>query len=214
MSGISGEMEVYILLKDGTVYDGMPVPPDEMDVSLSRRKEPQKWGKWRRDGKKFMVAWADRPNHYEPLEAEPSLPARRGERLDGSWSSGETSGSSFFANSWRSWGVDFTQSGTFKKFESGGSSNGSIAQAGGTSVFTVYDDDGSAVSADTPGAFVGISKDKKRGSNRAGTYEINGYAITLHFGNGKVKRLPFFFGDPERNNLYFEGTNLNRDKKK
>jgi hypothetical protein len=216
MSEVSSKTEVYLLLKDGTLHDGFPVPPDEMDVSLSRRKEPEKWGKWRRQGKNFLASWPDRPNHYEPLkDVDIALPARRNETLNGKWGTGSTSGSFVFGSSYRLWGVTFKPDGRFEKYERGGSSNGTMAQTmNDVHIYTSYDDEGSNVSANTPGVFVGNTKTKKKGSDRMGTYVFNGYSLILRFENGKVKRIPFFFQDAKKESLYFEGDTLSLDKDK
>ena len=212
--GVAAEEEVYLLLKDGTIRDGLPVPPDELDASKSRRKEPEKWGTWRREGKKILASWHDRPNHYEPLKGDFAIPGKPGELLTGRFGSGETSGYAITGTSYRLWGVTFSKDGKFVKDERGGSSNGSLAQINGTSIFTSYDDDGSVVSADTPGVVVSNVKKKKRGSDRSGSYQIDGYALILRFDNGKVKRYPFFFGSGDKTLLYFEGASLSLDEKK
>jgi hypothetical protein len=213
---VSSSTEVYLLLKDGTLHDGLPVPPDELDVALSRRKEPEKWGKWRREGKQFLAAWPDRPNHYETLkEVDVALPAKRNETLSGKWGTGSSSGMMITGSSYRLWGVTFKPDGRFEKYERGGSSNGTMAQTlNDVHVYTSYDDEGSTVSASTPGVFVGNNKTKKKGSDRMGTYVFNSYSLTLRFDNGKEKRIPFFFQDAKKESLYFEGSTLSLDKDK
>ena len=69
---------------------------------------------------------------------------------------------------------------------------------------------GSITSFSSPGT-VGYAKNKKRGSSRAGTYSVDGYAMTLHYDNGKVERIPFFFESAKRDQVYFEGSLLALD---
>ena len=76
-SGMTVQDESYLLLKDGTVHDGLPVSPDEMDAALSRRREPEKWGRWRRDGTKILASWPDRPITLKPLSETWRWPGHR-----------------------------------------------------------------------------------------------------------------------------------------
>ncbi len=201
----------YLLLRDGTIHDGLPVAPDEMDAALSRRREPEKWGRWRRQGGKIAAAWPDAPNKFSVLTGDMAVPGRAGERLLGRFGTGSTSGSTVFGGSYRLWGVTFTPDGRFVKDNRGGSSSGSLGTTmNDFSVNSTYDDDGSVTSFSSPGA-VGYAKNKKRGSSRAGTYAVSGYTLTLRYDNGKTARLPFFFEDAKRDQVYFEGALLAHD---
>ncbi len=213
-AGVSSTDDVYLLLRDGTVHDGLPVPPDTMDISLSRRREPQKWGHWRKSGSKYLVSWPDSANHFAPLAGETARPAPPGQHLSGRFGTGETSGSSVFGGSYRLWGVTFTPAGRFLKDSRGGASSGSLGQTmNGTSVDTTYDDDGSYTSAITPSTVVGAGN-KKPAGHRGGTYSLSGYVLTLHYDDGRVARLPFFFTSPKHDQIYFEGANLAFDNGK
>ena len=206
--------EVYLLLKDGTIHDGLPVPPDELDAPLSRRWEPEKWGHWRRQGAQYLASWPDQPNHFEPLKGEIVLPAKTGERLAGRFATGSTSGSTLLGGSWSIWGVKFSPGARFQKDSRGGSSSGTMGQTmNDFSVDTVSDDDGSTTSFSTPST-VGFAKRKKTGGHRGGTYSLSGYTLTLHYDDGRTARLPFFFTSARRDGLYFEGSQmtLNMDK--
>lgn len=209
--GFSTSDETYLLLQDGTVHDGLPVPPDELDVSLSRRREPEKWGHWRRQGATVLAAWPDQPNHFAPLRGEMAVPARPGERLSGRYGAGQTSGDFVTGGSYSVWGVMFTPEGRFLKDGYGGSSSGSLgATMSGFSADTMYDDEGSSTSVVSPGAVAGVSR-KKPGGHRGGTYSVSGYALTLRYDDGRVARLPFFFESAKRDQICFEGATLALD---
>lgn len=212
--GVSSKSETYLLLKDGTIHDGLPVPPDELDAPLSRRREPEHWGRWRRQGASYAAAWPDQPNHFEPLQGEIALPARRGEHLAGRFGTGSTSGSMVFGGGWNLWGVTFKPGDRFLKDRQGGYSSGSLGQTmNGFSADTVYDDEGSSTLAISPGASVSASN-KKPGGHRGGTYSLSGYTLTLRYDDGRTARLPFFFTSPKRDQIYFEGANLALDNGK
>ena len=203
--------ESYLLLKDGTVHDGLPVPPDELDVSLSRRREPEKWGKWRRQGAAIEAAWPDQSNHFAPLQGEMAALATIGERLSGRYGTGETIGSMVTGGSYRLWGVTFTPDGRFLKDGRGGTSSGSLGTTmNGVSADTVYDDEGSATVISAPAVGGGVTR-KKPGGHRAGAYSVSGYTLTLHYDDGRVARLPFFFETAKRDQIYFEGATLGLD---
>ncbi len=200
--------EVYLLLKDGTVHDGLPVPPDELDVSLSRRREPEHWGRWRRQGTVYQASWPDQPNHFEPLKGEITLPAKTGEQLAGRFGTGSTSGSTLLGGSWSLWGVKFAPGARFQKDSRGGSSSGTLGETmNDFSVNSTHDDDGSVTSFSTPST-VGYAKRKKMGGHRGGTYSLSGYTLTLHYDDGRTARLPFFFTSAKRDQIYFEGATL------
>lgn len=44
-----------LLLKDGSLYDSPRVPPSDLDVRASRRLEPQRWKRWRKDRTTYLV---------------------------------------------------------------------------------------------------------------------------------------------------------------
>lgn len=51
-------------------------------------------------------------------------------------------------------------------------------------------------------------------ADRAGTYSLSGYALTLRYDDGRTERAPFFFADADRDELFFEGRTLGRDDEK
>ena len=206
--------EAYLLLKDGTIHDGLPVAPDQLDVSLSRRREPEKWGHWRKEGNKYLVAWADKPGQYKPLPGKKVLPGAPGTGLQGRWGTG-SSEASIAGSSYRLWGVTFTRDGRFKKDNRGGTTNGTFMQQGGQmAINSTYDDEGSVTSATNSNIAVMRKRRSNPNGDKEGTYSINGYSLTLNYDNGSVARLPFFFGDPTHETLWFEGNQLALDDKK
>jgi hypothetical protein len=212
---ISSTYDPYILLKDGTLYNGLPVAPDEMDIARSRRQEPEKWGRWKQTKDGYAAAWPDFPAKFIAIKAEPVFPAPSDLRFIGRYGSGETSGS-MIGSSFRLWGVTFTAEGRFVKDERGGyGSNAMTANTpGGVSVNTGYDDDGSFVGASGESFALSNSTKKRPKTDRAGGYSVSGYTITLKLDNGGVVRLPFFFTDKKRESMWFEGAVLSKDDDK
>ncbi len=204
--------EAYLLLKDGTVHKGLPVPPDMLDIRLSRQKEPKTWGRWRQSGKNYLVSWNGAP--YKKLNADRAGIARSGERLAGRFGTGSSS-ASLAGSSYALWGVTFTKDGRFKKDSRGGSGNSTFMQQGGQpAIHSTYDDNGSVTSA-TGGDFAVVSKNKRNpNGDREGSYAIQGYTMVLRYDNGTVARIPFFYTMADKSTVWFEGNQLalNDDK--
>ena len=209
--------EAYLLLKDGTVYSGLRVAPDQLDVVRSRQNEPDKWGKWTKKGDGFQVSWNGKP--YVNLPGDKVSPAPPQTKLAGRYGAGSSS-ANLMGGSYSFWGVTFDKNGRFKKDSSGGSSYG-VNNPGMASVVTQYDDEGSFVGANgnnmnTGTNFTLSSETKKKNPNgaREGDYSLSGYVLTLRYDNGEVTRLPFFFADSARKAIWFEGNRMTLDEKK
>jgi hypothetical protein len=206
---------VYLLLKDGTVYDGLPCPPDQLDVAASRRNEPKSWGQWKRDGAKISARWrADSGawDAWEPLSsASFVLPAQAGERLSGRYETGKAynygaSSSVFFH------GVTFTPAGRFTTDQTAmhGTTGGT---ADDTKVYAYGDDEGSSVTVTGPTVGGGSTSKRAPGQARTGTYSLTGYVLTLKFDDGRVVRQPFFFWDAKKTHIWFRDTTYSKPKK-
>ncbi|MBC8104915.1 MAG: hypothetical protein H7Z41_20260 [Cytophagales bacterium] len=214
----NAESEVYLLLKDGTLHKGLPVAPDQLDVASSRRAEPDAWGRWRwaKPGVSVQVALPGESGGFKTADSGILVkPGKSGQRLQGRFGTGSSSSYAFGAGSFRLWGVTFTSDGRFLKDSRGGASGAdAIPGTGQVSVNTTYDDNGSYTSASGSGVAVGAGKKRTQKGDRAGTYAINGYVLTLRYDNGQVARLPFFFLDNDLDNLWFEDALLGMDEKK
>jgi hypothetical protein len=205
---VSSTYDLYLLLADGTIYNGLPVPPDEMDVPRSRRNEPEKWGRWKRSGSGFVAAWSDAPNQFRPLKGDLMKPGTKGFKLAGRYGTGETSGS-LLGSSYRLWGVTFTPDGRFQKDNRGGYGSSILAQnSGSPAIFTSHDDEGAVASASGDNFVVSSKTTRKQKGDRSGTYSVDGYVLTLRYDDGRVTRQPFFFEDAGEKSLWFDGALL------
>lgn len=208
--GVTSTLSVYVLLTDGTIHDGLPVAPDEMDVSASRRREPQTWGRWRRQGDVVQVAWNVAPDVWKPLEGERMRKASAGDVLRGRFGGGESSAAGDMS-SFSLYGVTFLPGQRFETDSRGGNGTGSFTQTmSGTSVQTTRDDEGSVTSATVPGGVVSSTRSGASAA-RSGTYRISGWNLEARFDDGRVVRQPFFFLDDKRDALYWQGKVVNLD---
>ena len=132
--GVSTQLSLYLLLTDGTVHDGIPVAPDEMDIATSRRREPDTWGRWRRAGDGIQVAWNKTPQQWEALRGDPVVKVRPSDPLQGRFSGGDSYTSGDNA-SYALYGVTFAAGQRFETDSRSGSGTGTLTDAmGGTSV--------------------------------------------------------------------------------
>ena len=218
-----GRYSAYLLLKDGRVMDGLPVPPRELDLARSRSQEPDRWGWWRKaEAKKdaaavqYEFAWPARPNDYRPPKGYQNVgqPVPRDGKLEGNYKGASSWGLIGGAGGANFWGIQFNSKGRFEKWKHGIAGSGTPAFEGQTTVGTAYDDEGSATAFGGGGVGGGtIVKHKNPDPGRMGWYEFDGYALTLKFDNGKVVRMPTMLLQ-EKKSLWFEGVALSLDEKK
>ncbi len=211
-SNFSAFPKTYLALKDGTIHDGLEVPADTLDVSLSRRGEPEKWGRWRRQGEDYYAAWPDKPGQYQNLNAYAITPARPGEKLTGSYLKG-ISGGDIATGGWEIfWGVVFRPDGHFLKSHSSSESTGYLAlQNSGVVSGGDSDDNGSSTYSISP-QVTATSQTKRKSPARSGTYSLSGYTMTLHYDDGRIEREPFYFLSPKHDFICFEGGTMTLQK--
>ncbi|WP_041598337.1 hypothetical protein [Hahella chejuensis] len=205
---------VVLLLKDGTAYKGLTAPPEDLNIEVSRRQEPDRWGIWEEDDdKRYRIKIPASAEKWRPLSKSRRLaPARMGEQLNRyiykstADNMGMVGGGGSFTNSWT-----FLGSGRFTRGRSSLFNSGMMASVtAGTSVYAAsYSDeagDSSFVSGNSPG--VGVTSQKKHndGSNNRGWYSLNGYAMELAYDNGETDRRLFGFCYDDRTQPFFGGT--------
>jgi hypothetical protein len=191
IGGLQMHEGIYLLLKDGTVRDGLPVAPTELDVSMSKRREPQVWGRWRKQGGDYVFAWADKPNDFQKVQGEPLMPGRKGMRMDGRWTLSSSFAIIGVSSSWSKNTLVMTKDGRFEKMREGGASSGGPGTRSETMVSSVYDDKGAVSAGSGPNFAVGSERKTADKGDRTGTYEIDGFNITLRYDNGTVVRQAF-----------------------
>lgn len=197
----------YLLLKDGSARSGVPGPaPADFDLVADRARNPRLWGQWKKSAETYQVRFAGR-DFTTPSPQVARLPGKKGQRLDTQFeaSSGESHGTVGF---WQSRRMRFNKDGTFRRSSSGG--GGGTAGAGdtATSVYSAHTDKRSQTVTSSRDA--GTSVSKRTGVNDAdltGTYEIDGWTLTLKYNNGQVVR-SFFSISHHGKSVWFEGRQL------
>ncbi|GGO36225.1 hypothetical protein [Deinococcus humi] len=152
---------VSLFLKDGTVYNDPYWAPGSFNYKLSRQLEPQKWGRWTRQGNNFVIRWGDGGTETFEVEGAPKpLPA--GTKLSGAFQTISGGGNTAMGGD-----VMVAGGGTYTFQPDGTFSGGSFGSVSSSSV----------VAGST----------RKTG----GTYAVSGYSITLKGANGQQQRLFF-----------------------
>lgn len=152
---------VSLFLKDGTVFNDPYRAPTSFNFKLSRQLEPQKWGKWTRQGNNFTIKWSDgRTDTFIVKGAPKALPA--GTRLSGTFETISGGGTTSLGGD-----TIVVSSGTYTFRPDGTFTGGSFGGGGDSSVT------------------VGSSRAS------GGTYSVSGYGITLRGSASQERRLFF-----------------------
>ena len=210
IGGLELRERTYLLLNDGSAYENLRCPPDQLDVLTSRKREPLSWGRWRLSGGRYELQFPKQDGSMGAWNA-PSMttitrPGAKGQRLQGRYQHGSSFQIPGGAGSVSYHGIRFSADGRFE------TDNFSIT--GGTSGFgdaqiaagVVANDEGAVSSVSGPNFGGGSSRKSNRPkSERTGRYEIDGYTLVLSFDNGTVERLPFFLQSGNRQGVWFRG---------
>ena len=210
------DQEGFVLMKDGRVMDGLPTSPDTLDVAVSRSREPDRWGWWKKEEDNYTFAWPVRPREYRQPNGKQviGVPFEKGTRLAGDFGmvSTETSLVSNYS-SVRRWGIKLSDNGRFLKYRNGSTQSGGVP--GMEAITTaVWSDDSTVISTLSPNA-TALSKRNRNGpkTDRMGSYELDGYRMTLKYDDGRVEHHATFT-DEGQQNIWFEGARLYRRETK
>ena len=172
--GIYPSYEPYLMLADGSVYDGPSVSPYRFDVAKSKQLEPRKWGTWKAVGKTIVISWPNKEKEKDKTDTWEknwfwAKPAANGEKIQGSYKTISGGGNTAFGGNVMivsASNITFNKNGQFTMVSTSGGSNS--------------------------GDF-GVSSSAYAHKDGAGTYILNGYSLELRFNNGQVKRQSFYF---------------------
>ncbi|MCE4555470.1 hypothetical protein [Pelomonas cellulosilytica] len=223
-NGTTWEEDVRFLLRDGSVYRRTEMPPDQLNVAVSRQLEPQQWGRWRAAGNGYEMQPQDddgRPGAWQVEKHYAVKPWPADTKLEGSFSRGSFHGSLVLGGmSFRN-GMRFTRDGRFERSSSSLGTSGSMAATlNGTMISGSSQADGSG-SSSTGGGVVGgplgtagavSSRKVDDGASRRGRYRLSGYVLTLDFDDGHQERLLSFPVHGDADTVYVGSGSLSRDK--
>jgi hypothetical protein len=216
VTGLQFQEATYLLLRDGTVYKNLQVPPNDLNVADSKQYEQENWGQWQRDGEAISVQWFG-SNEGLVLDGAFVLPAQSGERLDVSYNNltGSTIGGIGFGGvvTTNSDTITFMPDGRFEK--SGYSTMGSTTIGPDLSVSSnVYSDEEGTVGGTSFSGTVGdtssgvtVTTESTNPNPPAttGTYTLDGYTLELRYDDGRITRSFFYFWDDKKDNAVIGG---------
>lgn len=174
--GIYPSYEPYVLLKDGSITDDLGYyPKSTQDMENWRRRKPRAWGRWTESGGRLSIRWdvpARKPETWDKWFV--ARPADDGMRLSGHYGSigggGNTAlGGDVMIAAWKSF--RFSPDG---RVESGGGAGG-------------YNGGG--------GTGVSVATSSRRAPQQ-GRYTLNGYRLTIEFGDGRRESMWFYCYPP------------------
>lgn len=224
-NGTHWDEDVRFLLRDGTVYRRTEMPPDQLNVAASRQLEPQRWGRWRANGKGYeMQAQDDNGRPAGDWKAEKHHAVRpwpKDTRLEGSFSRGSFSGSLVLGGTSATRTIRFTRDGRFERSHSSFSGSGTLAATlNNTNIAASSYGDGKG-SSSTGGGAVGTpfgtagavsSRKQDDGASRRGRYQLSGHVLLLDYDDGHQERLLSFPVHDDNKTVYVGSGSLSLDK--
>ncbi|MCL2308828.1 MAG: hypothetical protein FWC42_00930 [Proteobacteria bacterium] len=194
----------WLLFKDGTGYQN-EIPPDELNVKVSRQLEPQRWVQWRKPllGSSYEIrgpgdsGWRSLSNGKGWF----AQPARSGERLNGVYERTDGWGNQYSLRikrtTWR-----FSGDGAFDLTLYG---YGGITQSGGGTSFSHISETQSDAkgtrrksgtssssarigAASSDGVSTNAARNTNDGASRRGRYRLNGWVLEAERDDGQLER--------------------------
>jgi hypothetical protein len=224
-NGTHWDEDVRFLLRDGTAYRRTEMPPNQLNVAASRQLEPQRWARWRANGKTYEMQEQDddgRPSgEWKPVQHHAVRPWPADTRLEGSFSRGSFSGSLVLGGTSSTRTIRFTRDGRFERSYSSFSGSGSLAATlNNTNISASSHGDGKG-SSSTGGGTVGgpfgtvgaiSSRKQDDGAGRRGRYQLSGWVLTLDYDDGHQERLLSFPVYDDNKTVYVGDGSLSLDK--
>lgn len=223
-NGTHWDEDVRFLLRDGTVYRRTEMPPDQLNVAASRQLEPQHWGRWRANGRRYEMQGQDDDGHptgdWKNEKHDAVKPWPQDTRLEGSFSRGSFSGSLVLGGTSSSRTMRFTRDGRFERSDSAFTGSGTLAATlNNVNIAASSYGDGKG-SSSTGGGTVGgpfgtagavSSRKRDDGASRRGRYRLAGFVMTLDYDDGHQERLLSFPVDDDRKTVYVGDRSLSLD---
>jgi hypothetical protein len=196
------DVDTYLLFKNGTIYKDCVIPPDQLNIMVSKQIEPEKWSVWRKHGRGYQIK---EKGTWIQLKGEPGGAPNPGSRIAGKYMTG---GGSQYKGAWKNT-IQFTKDGGFEMSSWSMNSNselmeGDLSPAPLVTAMSYSDKHGTSSSASIIGNQVGggSSSQLNDGSKNTGRYELRDYAITFIHNNGQ-KRTEFFIYEDQKDTKSF-----------
>lgn len=213
--------KVHLLLRDGTVYNDLKIPPEDLDVALARQVYPDKFTHWRKEAGHYLV---EKNGQWTKLNATAVTPAEPGSGHiknlvhQTAYSMGGLGGSVF------TYRLKLMPDGRFERSSGAQHATGAMQSTAGfaSSATSVSDKTGTqSVAGGGNGNVYAYSQSKSMdgAADKVGTYRVTGYTLELKCASGRVERLLTFYPFRDHDKLYVAGATYdppddNRSRKK
>jgi len=207
----------WLLLKDGTGYQN-EIPPDELNIKVSRQLQPERWVQWRKPwlGGDYEIRGPN-DKDWRPLsKGWIAQPARPGERLNGTYERSDYYGSIIGGIRTNRFTWSFGGDGTFNTSFYGNSGYVDIANHVSATSSTVADSSGTRTSGGmsstsafygpsggvaVPVATISTSRKNDDGASRRGRYRLKGWVLEIERDDGQTERHFVTFRGEQRDKL-------------
>jgi hypothetical protein len=191
----------YLVLKDGTVRDGMPdVGPGDFDISADRARSPKSWGQWQKSGNTYSFRFPGDSAFSVPRNAQVRPRSKTGLTLNNTYQTSSGYQIAGGAGSFSFRKLVLKSDGHFSRANWG--FTGGTTGAGETAIVagTTWDDKGQVTTVTGEGAAMrggNASSNGTRDADLRGTYRIDGYELSLVFESGR-RETHFFYVAPDQ----------------
>ena len=218
------EHTTWLLLKAGTGYQN-EIPPDELNIKVSRQLQPERWVQWRKPWLAHgyeIRGQEDKDWRRLPEDGWIAQPARPGERLNSAyehasnWGGGITAKVRASSSTWH-----FSGDGTFKTSFHGFSANGSQDLI---SLVSTTDADSEGSRTHTGATYTdqqtsgGVTVQRNRraddGASRRGRYRLKGWVLEAQRDDGQTDRHFVTFRRDQRDEIDIDGLQFFQLKEK
>ncbi|MDO5091017.1 MAG: hypothetical protein Q4D61_05680 [Cardiobacteriaceae bacterium] len=194
-----------LLLKDGSAYTNLKVPPADLDLATARQHDAAHWTRWRKTGDGYDIetdgAWQKAPG--SAVRA-----ATAGETLNGTYTYSAASGNVYSGGRVYFHYLTFHRDGSYEDsdYQIAGQSNvnSSITVSPHGTTASVATGNGSVHLADTR---------QEKTADKGGRYQLDGHTLILTRDDGSRERLLFFFWAEDDENLSIGGKTYTRGGK-
>ena len=206
---------VDLLLKDGSEYSGLTIPPENLDVSSSKTQEPQKWHRWKREGANVLIQ--DVSGKWTKVDGDAVRPLEGGSALNQKLVHRSATTFVGMGSSVSTQTISFFPTGRFERSSGVLAGSGVVQSAGGFSAGAASSADrngrrssASGSRSDASGSVTATSSRATNGDGDAtGTYKVSGYALELDCSNGQVQRLLAFYPFAGKADVYIQDVTFN-----
>jgi hypothetical protein len=212
VGGYQYQESADLLLKDGWEYSSLEVPPEDLNVQVSKQLQPDQWHRWRRQGSNYYIQ-DQKTGQWTKLDAQAIIPLQSSinQHLLYRHSVGFGGMGSYNTRN----DITFHSDGSFERSASVLAGSGVVQAAGGFSAgaSSYHDRNGcSSTSAGTytgSGATVGAYSTSHcrpgQDPNSYGGYKVSGYVLELDSASGQVQRLLAFHPFANKPDVYIDG---------